>query len=77
MGSDLWGFIGLREWVLHKFFGKRSERRRTTCPACVGSGVCANCKGKGCAECKGDGRCVRCHGEGNLVTGSGSENANA
>ncbi len=68
-------FIGLQEWLLHRVFG-RSERRRTTCPSCTGTGVCANCEGKGCPQCRGIGRCAQCHGEGNLVIGSGDQMAN-
>lgn len=76
MGFDNWGLIGLREWMLHTFFGRRRERRITTCPTCMGSGICTNCDGKGCAQCNGDGHCSKCHGEGNLVTGSGNEKLN-
>ena len=69
-----WGFIGVREWLGRRLL--HHAPRRTTCPACSGSGACPFCEGKGCAQCSNDGKCAQCHGEGNFIIGSGSASAN-
>jgi hypothetical protein len=76
MGLENLGLLGRLEFLLGLIKGRRSERRRTTCPTCTGTGICTTCNGKGCARCNGDGRCAQCNGLGNLITGSGNVDAN-